>query len=318
MVEKLGADLHAKSVIRFTWWGNAMVGVESVDRSIVIDPWISPEGGNFQYVFCTHEHHAHADPEAVENLSRNPNFRRMFIARSTLYPSNNPSARCLSFLSEPQWLIDRYVIVYPKHYDHSIPRGAEGDTALLAGTGRLAPSDEIAAGDYAAENGTPRPFGGVDELWVDGWHVECMEMLGGDAEVPYLVRGAMPQLGFFIEDLVSGVSLYHMGATRRTYPEMAAIRGRVDILFLPIGKMSLEDEAEALRLTNPKCIIPIGWRDDADHRPIPRSGPGGGETDKFDSESPSDPKKHIDQLTDLAKTKGIQVVTLKAGVAYQV
>ena len=67
----------------------------------------------------------------------------MYIARSCLYPSNKPHARYLRFLSDPHWQIEKYVIFYPKHYDHAVPRGAEGDTARLAGTGRGAWSEEI-------------------------------------------------------------------------------------------------------------------------------------------------------------------------------
>ena len=72
-------------------------------------------------------------------------------------------------------------------------------------------------------------------------------MIGDDPDVPYPVRGAMPQPGFFIEDLNSGVSFCHLGANQKPYPEMEAIRGRLDILFLHVGRMSPGDEAEAFK-----------------------------------------------------------------------
>ena len=163
-----------------TWWGESTISVQSADRTIVIDPSASLKESDFDFVFCTHEHYAHSDPETVERLTRSSRFKRMFIARSCLYPSNKAHARCLRFLSEPHWQIEKYVIFYPKHYDHTVPRGAEGDTAHLAGTGRGAWSEEIASGAWSPPNGTPRPFGGIDEIWTDGWHVEGMEMIGDD------------------------------------------------------------------------------------------------------------------------------------------
>ena len=127
----------------------------------------------------------------------------------------------------------------------------------------------------------------------------------------------MPQMGFFIEDLVSGISFCHMGATRRTYPEMAEIHGRLDILFLPIGRMSREEEIHALQLMAPKCVIPIAWRDAVDDYPIPKNGANSAETELLDFESPDDPVRHIDELTEAASKMGIQVTAIKAGAHYQ-
>ena len=305
--EPLNAGLHPKSVIRLTWWGDSTIAIQSADRSIVIDPSAQLKPSEFDFVFCTHEHYAHSDPDTVERLTRSSHFKRMFIARSCLYPSNKPHARCLRFLNEPHWQIEKYVIFYPKHYDHTVPRGAEGDTAHLAGTGRGAWSEEIASGAWSPPNGTPRPFGGIDEIWTDGWHVEGMEMIGDDPDVPYPVRGAMPQPGFFIEDLNSGVSFCHLGANRKPYPEMEAIRGRLDILFLHVGKMSPGDEAEALRLMAPRCVVPVGWQ------PETESSGDDGEFGPI-----ANPDSHVRNLKEVADDMGIIVRQLSPGVAYGV
>jgi len=314
-LRRLDVGLHPKSVIRITWWGNATVVIESIDRSIVIDPWVHPKEGDFQFVFCTHEHYAHADPDTVERLTQGRSFQRLFLARSCLYPSNKKHARHLKFLSKPTWQIGKYVIFYPKHFDHSRPWGAEGDTAQLAGSGRELQPSRNETETRTPGVWTPRPFAGIDEIWVDGWHVEGMEMLGDDPEVSHPLKGAMPQLGFFIEDLVSGVSFYHMGANRRPYQEMAEIRGRLDVLLLPIGRMTREHEIATLDLTRPRCVIPIGWRDPDPAYPIPAAKAGAG--DDFAFETPADPLSHIRDLDKVASKMGVRVAAIKGGIPYR-
>ena len=304
--QPLNASLHPGNVVRVTWWGNSTIAIQSADRKIVVDPSANLKQDDFDFVFCTHEHYAHSDPETVERLTRSSRFKRMYIARSCLYPSDKPHARCLRFLSDPHWQIEKYVIFYPKHYDHSVPRGAEGDTARLAGSGRGAWSEEIASGAWSPEGGTPRPFAGIDEIWTDGWHIEGMEMTGDDAEVPYPVRGAMPQLGYLIEDLSSGVSFCHLGANRKSYPEMEAVRGRVDILFLHVGRMNSADEDEALRLMAPRCVVPVGWQ------------PGGEAPDDGDFGPAANPESLVQRLNEIADDMGFVVRQLMPGVPYGV
>ena len=59
----LDAGLDPGSDIRLTWWGNATVAIETGERAIVIDPYVHPQQGRFQYAFCSHEHYDHAYPK---------------------------------------------------------------------------------------------------------------------------------------------------------------------------------------------------------------------------------------------------------------
>ena len=141
----LDIGLANGSDVRLTWWGNATVVIENGDRAIVIDPYVHPQRGRFQYAFCSHEHYDHAYPETVKWLVDSEGFKKIVIPRSCLYPSTRFFSRQLSFL-EPE----QYILLYPKHYDRSATRTADskyvghsdawtdGDESIFPGAARTA------------------------------------------------------------------------------------------------------------------------------------------------------------------------------------
>jgi len=156
-------------------------------------------------------------------------------------------------------------------------------------------------------------------------------MTGEEPEVPFSLIGPMPQLGYFIEDLESEVSFCHLGDNNWAYPEMAAIGGTVDILFLSVGKMGLEEDAKALDYMRPKVVIPIHWRYPDNDYPVPhlyqRHEPPDQQIrghhfpypgDPPVPGQPHDPLEYIEELTELADERGIKVVQVKAGMRWQI
>jgi hypothetical protein len=307
----LDLGLSPRTGLVLTWWGNATLAIMSGQRSIVIDPYYHPLEPSFEYIFSTHEHYDHAYPETIKRLITGKNFKKAILPRSCLYPSTRFFSRQLAFL-EPE----QYQIFYPKYFDHSVSRAQ--DTEYVGHSLELVKERDS-------------PFPGPDELWLDDWHVVGFEMVGEDAEVPFPIVGPMPQLGYFIEDLRSGVSFYHFGDNHWTYPEMGAIRGKVDIMFLPIGKMGLEEDAKALDYMEPKVVIPVHWRYPGDDYPIPHlyenyeppdqqirgyhlphpgSPPYPGQ--------PSSPFEYIAGLKEIVDDRSTELVQIQAGIPYEI
>ena len=87
---------------------------------------------------------------------------------------------------------------------------------------------------------------------------------------------------------------------------MEAVRGRVDILFLHVGRMSPDDEDEALRLMAPRCVVPVGWQ------------PGAEASRGGDCGSVVDAEAHVRRLSEVADNMGFALRQLSPGVAYGV
>jgi L-ascorbate metabolism protein UlaG (beta-lactamase superfamily) len=61
--------------------------------------------------------------------------------------------------------------------------------------------------------------------------------------------------------LADGVRVYHTGDTALTM-DMQLLRGRVDVMLVPIGDnytMGIEDAARAVELVQPKVAIPMHY-----------------------------------------------------------
>lgn len=278
---KLETDLRPKGQVTLTWWGCATIVIESGERAIAIDPYLYPTDPRYEYVFCTHEHYDHAYPPTMERLCNGGRFRKAILTRSCTLPSTLFYARQITFLDP-----ERMVIFYPKYYDLS----------------------------------RPREFPGPTELDLDGWHVEGVESPGEEPSVPVPVAGPIPQVGYLIQETRSGISFLHPGDMHRTYPELAELRGRVDFLFLPIGKLGLVEDAKALEFIRPRYIVPIHYRYDEDY-PIPKlyrdDEPIEQKVLGHHFPSPNDPDAYIAEVHALAAPLDIQVLSLRAGITYE-
>ena len=281
--EKLATGLEPRCPLTLTWWGNATISIDSTDSAIVIDPYLFPTENRYHYIFCTHEHYDHAYPENIRNLIKGPAFRKIILARSCLYPSNLFYARQLDFLD-----LDDYIIFYPKYYDRS----------------------------------KPRTFINPNETVLDQWHVEGVEMVGEDPSVTFPVKGPMPQMGYLIGDLNSGISFYHPGDLCWTYPELGRLKQMVDIFFLPTAKLSLEEAAKALELFEPRVVIPIHWRYEGEDYIIPKLYKDDEPPDQqilgHHFPTPEDPQAYNQELATIATDRDIKVLPLRTGVVYEV
>ena len=168
----------------------------------------------------------------------------------------------------------------------------------------------------------PRQFINPTETILDGWHVEGVEMVGEDASVTFPVLGSMPQMGYLIGDLNSGISFYHPGDLCRTYPDLGQLKGKVDIFFLPTAKTNLQEAAKAIELFEPRLIIPIHWRYEGEDYIIPKlykdSEPPDQQILGHHFPTPDDPEAYNKELAKLACDHNIAVLPLRTGVIYEV
>lgn len=311
MAKILDLNLSPETNINITWMGNATVGIKSGSRGIVIDPYVHPKTEGYQYVFCTHEHYDHAYPETVKYLVETNSFKKLIIPRSCLYPSTRFFSRQLAFL-EPE----QYEILTPKYYDRESTR--VGSTEYVGHSRSWSDLDGSI-------------FSGPNNFCEDDWDVDAFEMVGEDPEVPFPVEGLMPQLAYFVRDLSSGITFYHFGDNHWTYSDMEKIKGKLDIMLLPIGKMGLEEDEKAIKYMSPKIIIPIHWRDSVEDYPIPKNYETYEPPDQairgYHLPHPGDPPypgqaespyAYIKELDPIAKRNGSRLVQIRAGETYDI
>lgn len=267
--------------MRLTWWGCAAIAIDAGERSIVIDPFVQPTDPRFQYVFHTHEHYDHLHLPTAEALAAGPRFERAIVARSCTLPSEFFYARRITHLPP-----ERLTVLFPKVHERS----------------------------------RQRDFPGPSEITLDGWHVEGVESPGEEAGVAGPVEGEVPQLGFLIRHLESGITFYHPGDLGRPYPELGELRGRVDLMFLPLQKMGLDGDAVALDLIRPRHVVPTHYRYEPDY-PIPKlyrdDEPLEQQILGHQFPGPDDPEAYIVALHRVAQPLGVRVVPLRAGVAFE-
>lgn len=148
-------------------------------------------------------------------------------------------------------LAPSFILLTHAHGDHwgDTPALAAEHGATVVGTAEIA--------DYAAGLGLKSHgmnIGGSHEFAFGGvrltpaWH---------SSSFPDGTYGGMPA-GLFLE--LDGLTVYHAGDTA-LFSDMRLIGARgVDVALLPIGDnytMGPEDALEAVKLLQPKCVIPI-------------------------------------------------------------
>lgn len=276
----LETDLAPKVPVRITWWGCAALAIDSGDRSIAIDPYVEPADGRFEHVFLTHEHYDHLYEPTLRTITASPRFKLAVVARSCVLPTALWYSRTLNFLRP-----DQVVVLYPKYVEPS--------------------------------HGWEMP--GPTELRLGQWHVEGVHSPGEEADVPIDVVGPVIQNGYLIRDAASGIAFYVPGDLCEPYPALAELRGKVDVMFLPCGKMGLEKDAVALDLIRPRYVVPIHYRY-AENYPIPKAytddQPIEQQTLGFQFPGPDDPDAYIASLAEIAAPLNTRVLKLLAGVPY--
>jgi len=264
--------------VTVTWWGCAAVAIDSGDRAVAIDPFTHPRDGRFEYLFLTHEHYDHLHAPTLETLTRSARFKLAVVARSCVLPSSLFYARRVTWLRP-----DQLIVLYPKYRERAL-------------------------------EAEPPP--GPVELRLGGWSVEGVHSPGEEASVPVPIVGPVPQLGYLLRDGPSGVSFYHPGDLCRPYDALAELRGRVDLLFLPLGKLGLDGDRHLLELVRPGAVVPIHYRYEPDY-PIPRAYRDDEPIEEqilgFQFPGPDDPDAYVAALAERARPLGVDLLRLRAG-----
>ena len=141
------------------------------------------------------------------------------------------------------------------------------------------------------------------------------------------LSGAWPNMGYLVTDSVTGRSIAHTGDIHRSFPNMIKMRGKVDLLFYPLGKLPLDEKTKMVDFIRPKVAIPTHYRLFEPNFPIPAHFPKDVDPIKESREtlqkfclghwypSPKDPPKEIAQQRD-EFAPYTRVVELQAGKPY--
>ena len=233
--------VHAKpdsGKFHIRWWGAGGFDVLLGDVNIAFDPYLFEEHLEnaepiFDYIFITHEHFDHCQPESLKRLCRGPRFKKLFVSPGCLTP-NQPieSYRLSAFARDLP--IDQHIprdkiqVVYPKYQSD--------------------PSEE---------------FPGPKELDLGPIHVEVVDSdeRGGPS---------LPTCGYLVTHREKDVSFYHTGDLWRAFPEMAKLQGRVDfVIHCKIGLEWREELHPFLDYVQPRFLIPVHFRTDRISEPVP-------------------------------------------------
>jgi len=292
--------------IRITWWGGMSVEVNFGELNIVFDPYVEPHEPKFDYIFCSHDHYDHCHEETLRKLivPSSTRFKMLIASRGCFYASRleSPNNWGPTMLNDLQFVPrDKCLALYPKYRRADDPP-FRGPVALTADRLQI-------EGFRSGEDPHPRA------------------MFNGHLELKFAeLSGAWPNMGYLVTDTVTGRSIAHTGDIQSSFPGMLQMRGKVDVLFYPLGKLPLEEKIKMVDYIRPKLAIPTHYRLFEPHFPIPADFPQDG--DPYESPetlrqfclghwypSPKDPPKEIaEQREKLAPYT--RVVELRAGKQY--
>ncbi|MDA1088129.1 MAG: MBL fold metallo-hydrolase [Verrucomicrobia bacterium] len=241
---------RAEQEIAVTWWGCMSVEVNLGDVNLVFDPYVQPVEPRFHYVFVSHPHYDHCHEHTLRRLiPPGSPIEMLFAARGCFYASrvdgpNNWSDTPLTDLGFVPH--EKAVVLYPKHDDsvNSHVRKGEvfgGPTEIT--TGRIRVETFRSHEDPAPKKTADGDTGGL--------------------------TGSFPNLGFLVTDLQSGRSFAHTGDIWNAYPAMEKMRGKVDVLFYPLAKLSLAEKIKMMEYIRPRIAIPTHYRVREPNFPIP-------------------------------------------------
>jgi L-ascorbate metabolism protein UlaG (beta-lactamase superfamily)/N-acetylneuraminic acid mutarotase len=311
-------DVHALPLrrtneIAITWWGNMSVEVNLGEVNLVFDPYIKPAEPRFQYIFVSHPHYDHChEPTLRQLVPPGSPIEMLFAARGCFYASrvdgpNNWSDTPLSDLGFVRHGKAR--TLYPTYNDtvnSHIKKGELFDGPTEFTTGRIRVETFRSHEDPAPKKTSSGDTGAL--------------------------TGSFPNLGFLVTDLKTGRSFAHTGDIWNAYPEMEKMRGKVDVLFYPLGKLGIAEKTKMMDYIRPKIAIPTHYRLLEPDFPIPplylTDMPNMSDAEICKSEetirkaslgnwylSPADP--HAEIATQREAFQGLtRVVELKAGTRY--
>ena len=231
--------------LAITWWGCMSTEVNIGDVNVVFDPYVKPDEPRFDYVTCSHDHYDHCHEETQRKLAAPQGRLKMLLAaRGCFYASridgpNNWGDTVLSDLAfVPR---DKCMALYPKYRRADDPE-FPGPTEVVVGRLRF-------EGFHSDED--PQP----GAMYRDKGYAE--------------LAGPWPNMGYLVTDTVTGRSFAHTGDIWKAYPEMQKMRGKVDVLFYPLGKLAMEEKVKMMDYIRPKIAVPTHYRILEPDFPIP-------------------------------------------------
>ncbi len=241
--------------IAVTWWGCMSFEVSIGELSLVFDPYVKPNTPRFDYIFCSHDHYDHGHEATLRKLVAGPGAKRLkmlFAARCCFYASrlqgpNNFSDNPLTDLGYvPR---DKAMALYPKYRD------------------RVGPHVRPEAKQAFYHGPTEATLG---RLRVEGIRShEDTQAFPKELKRDPALAGPWPNMAYLITDTKTGFSIAHLGDIWNAYPEMKRLRGKVDVLVYPLGKLPLKEKLKMMDYIRPKIAIPTHYRLFEDDFPIP-------------------------------------------------
>ncbi len=233
-----------------TWWGCMSVEVNLGSVNLVFDPYVKPNEPRFHYIFSSHMDEDHGHEPTLRALTRPGSpFTLLFASRASFYASRFEGADLggdtlpadLSFVPPGKALA-----MYPKYNDtvnSHLDRNPVWNGPVEVVTGRIR-VEALRSGEF------PVLLEYYRKRYAD---------LGGE----------FPNLGFLVTDLKTGRTFMHVGDLWNAYPEMEKLRGKVDVLFYPLGKMALAEKKMMMDYVRPKLAVPTHYRLPEPDFPIP-------------------------------------------------
>ncbi len=235
--------------VSVTWTGSAGFTLEFGETVIAVDPYLHVDERT-RFVLITHDHYDHCHPPTLRRIVAGPRFERILIPRSVarLGELDSPISESgrkggLGFVPP-----DRVTVVAPLH--RRFPRRSYAEPGRL----RLGPV-AVETVDSGERPWRERPAGG--DTWPDD-------------RGPFVGLHAYPNVGYLVSDQESGFTIYHPGDLQEVFDAHRDLRGHVDVLLMPHGKL-VGREISLIDAIRPRRVLPMHHRVDSPDFPVPIS-----------------------------------------------
>jgi L-ascorbate metabolism protein UlaG (beta-lactamase superfamily) len=316
------------SLIELVWWGSSAVSIRHGGRALIIDPFLTADHPvDYDWVLVSREDHDHMHAASLRRLVGADRFVHAYVASGCVQAAsfdvpNHPPAEQLEFVPE-----GRLTVVHPLHRK----RGG----APQAGTTARFELDGI---DVEVTEASERDSSSMLHMRVFGKQFRPADGVTWPAGYGDIAYQAAPTVGFFVE--VEGVGIWHPGGLQVAYDALEELRGRVDVMLLPLAAMH-GAELPIIDIVQPRSVVPIQYRSEPSLLPPVETGAvtavdvhrgyplDGADPDVYRHEmreliaagwhrSIPEAEKRIKDLTVLLDRRGIELRRMRPGVAMTV
>jgi L-ascorbate metabolism protein UlaG (beta-lactamase superfamily) len=235
------------SGVHLTWWGASSVSLVGDSAGLIIDPVLAgSDRAEYDYVLVSCEDHDHMHEPSLRRLVAADRYAGMAAASGCVRAAefdvaNHPPEHHLEYVPE-----QTLTLVQPKYtrLGHAAPAGSVVETELGPFRVEVTESSERTSTSFLHIPLFDKQFRPADgTLWPAGY---------GN-----IVGGAHPTVGFVVE--VDGVTVWHPGTLQLAYDGLLALRGRIDVMLLPVASMR-GAELPILNAVRPRRVVPIQYR----------------------------------------------------------